>query len=869
MPDGTLGCFNYEWGVDPGGLITLDERHGIRGKKWKFAGGTWEDLPTELVVGFTDRAFQFQDNSVSVPNQRVADARRTDDQRTLDRKHVMRSAQAYSHGLEAMRRMGFATGTIYVRGPIVAGLQPGAKVKVNTNPEPGGTALAQLVRIDKIETDRTDEVTMYVTVDALLPATAYTPAWISPLPETLFSGAVASSPSLVHLLALPLPPAAFDWPPSVGFVATRPSARISGFRAYFATNPSAAFADLGAQVGFAARMSLVGGVSAGAGTLRLQLADGATGPDAYLAAQTPGGNIAQAEDNTLLAVLVTLDGSGRVAIDGAGLPVMEFATIIERSAITADTHDYTVYRGRCNLAPRAWSNGTIAWIIPRANLQPWRHELFASMLGATAYFRLASFITGAAIDDTIPLPETDMVFPAGYLPEIPTGLTAQTGTGRVVDLGWTAVVDPRVNEYRVYRATGPAYSDEALIGECGGTRFVDIRVVIGTVYRYRVSSCTVDENESAKSASVLATPGVVDGTQVDHTLPANPGQVTKTDEGTYLTYDGATVAFLQLGIPALPARAVGQELRYMRVGGSEWLLATPLYNTAATTLRLDDLSAGIAYRVGLIGFNLFGDPTGLVEADYGGGGATSFTAPGKTTAPAAPTGLATNYPAFGDLAPKYYANRASIISPATRFTWTPPTEKDVVSIEYLVSIYSTPSESLAVNPNCLLPAAKGFEYLYWGPVFLTTVIWARFWDRSGNHSTWAREPGNTLWTGNYAGNLGDQNSDNVGVTGLQVGDGINVRKVLAVYDGSVVVNLVGSAPSETFELDLTNRGFGAKADTGHIHCDDPVDELSAAYVFSDTRNNSTTAVIQVRSWDNVTNIGGGYRRFSVKLEELD
>jgi hypothetical protein len=422
-PAGKLGCYIYQWGVDPGGLITLDARHGIQGKEWKFTGGTWEDLPTELVVSFTDRGFEFQDNTVSVPNQRAADARQTDDQRTLDRKHIMRSAQAFSHGVEAMRRMAFGTGTIYVRGPIVAGLQPGDKVKVDTDPEPGGGGTAQLVRIDKITTDRTDEVTMDVTVDQLLPATAYKPAWISPLPETLFAGATESAPSLAHLQALPLPPAAFDWPPAVAFVATRPSAQLTGFHAYFATNPANAFADLGSQVGFAARASLVSGVSAGAGTLRLQLTDGATGPDAYLAAQTPGGNLAEAQDNTLLAVLLALDGSGRVAIDGFGLPIMEFASIVQRSAITSDTHDYTVLRGACSLAARAWSAAALAWIVPKANLVPWRHELFASMLGSVGYFRLASFDGGGAIDESIPLPETDMVFPAGYIAQKPDQYT--------------------------------------------------------------------------------------------------------------------------------------------------------------------------------------------------------------------------------------------------------------------------------------------------------------------------------------------------------------------------------------------------------------------------------------------------------------
>jgi len=530
---GKLGCYIYEWGVDPGGLVTLDARHFT--KPPKFVDGDWKDIATEFTVRFTDRAYEWQENSVRVPNQRAADLRNLDDAVDLDRKHITRAAQAQAHGVEYMRRMALAPGTatLTVRGPVVAGLRPGDKIKVDTDPEPGGSGLAQLARIDKIEGDRTDETTLAITLDPLLPATSYTPTWVSPLPETLFAGAVESAPSLVHLLALPLPPAYFDWPPAVGFVATRPSARLAGFRAFFATDPDLAFAELGAQVGFAARAQLVSSVSDAAGTLRLQLLDGAAGPEAYLAAATPGGNAAEAEDNTLLAILVSLDGEGRVDIDGEGRPIMEFVSILERSAVTSDTHDYTVYRERCSLEARAWAASTAVWIVPRANLQPWRHELFSALLGLPAYFRLAAF-TSAAVDETIPLPESDLVFPPIYGADLPASysiiLSAETmavacgsdGTPTAGQLGSGGVVRTTVG---VLRAGVPLTA----VGSAPGLD--QFSVSIGTLDH---ATATKESNTTVRADTLTAASGsiLIDVHVGGAFVIAKKFTITKAKDGT-------------------------------------------------------------------------------------------------------------------------------------------------------------------------------------------------------------------------------------------------------------------------------------------------------------------------------------------------
>lgn len=416
-PYGKLGCYIYEWGTDPGNLTTLDARYFTNGKKPKFKHRDWQDLPTEYVVGFTDRAYEFQTNSVSIPDQRVADIRQLDDPTRLDRPHVTRAAQAFSHGMELKRRAGSApgTGTISVRGPVVANLQPGDKIKVDTDPEPGGAGLAQLARVDKIRIDRTDELTIDLTIDPLETATPYTPSWVSPLPETLFAGAVESAPSIAHLLAIPLPIDLGGWPPAIGILATRASFDTDGFHAYFSNVSGGPFTELGVQYGFGVRCQLVNAIADTDTVMRLQLLDGADGPDAYIAADTPGGNATDAADNTLLAVLPSLDASGRVALDGGGQPILEMASISQRSVVSADTADYTVTRSVFFTNALNWGAGLVVWIIPKANLVAWRHELLKTYFGQTGYFRVASF-TSAAVDESNPLPESDLVFPSIKVP---------------------------------------------------------------------------------------------------------------------------------------------------------------------------------------------------------------------------------------------------------------------------------------------------------------------------------------------------------------------------------------------------------------------------------------------------------------------
>jgi hypothetical protein len=144
----------------------------------------------------------------------------------------------------------------------------------------------------------------------------------------------------------------------------------------------------------------------------MSLIDGVTSPDAYLAGLTPGGNESIARDDELLAVIANVS-SGRVVIDGDGRPEMEIVSIVARSAVDADTHEYTVLRGRRGLPPRAWTTGAQVWVFPGANLVAWRHPDLVAMTisGVIGYVRLQSF-TAYASDDSAPLPERSFYIPA-------------------------------------------------------------------------------------------------------------------------------------------------------------------------------------------------------------------------------------------------------------------------------------------------------------------------------------------------------------------------------------------------------------------------------------------------------------------------
>jgi hypothetical protein len=111
----------------------------------------------------------------------------------------------------------------------------------------------------------------------------------------------------------------------------------------------------------------------------------------------------------------------------------------------------------------------VVWIVPRANLVPWRHSLLSSMLGGVAYFRLVSF-TPRATDDTVPVPECSVnMLPAtapmfggntsggtgpddGVTPNPVSGVTVTAGLSMLV-LEWSLPTNTPLRRLFIYEST--------------------------------------------------------------------------------------------------------------------------------------------------------------------------------------------------------------------------------------------------------------------------------------------------------------------------------------------------------------------------------------------------------------------------------
>lgn len=424
------------WGTPPGTVPFFDARHYLDGSEPDFEGPGLDEVPTRFEVGFIDRAKQYKEASETTPNPWAVQMRQGDvDRMELPRLAVMRREQAAVIGQQAVRHTDQprAQGTVALRSFDLAmraaggdPLLPGDKAYFDIDPTPGGEAQAQLCVIEERVDKLSGDVVLTVRADTLSPVIPYTPNWIAAEPQDAIADPVE------HAVVIPLPPAAFGQPIAVAVLATRPERNTVGMRVFFDTDEEGDFPELGLQTGFAVRAALVAGVDAAATVLQLQLLDGATGADAYLAERTPESEVAARAD-VLLAILANVDVDGRVVVDVDGKPEMEFCSIVGRAAVSADTHDYTLLRARRGLAARDWADTAQVWIVPLDNLKPWRHPDMIGLLssGAVGRIRLSAYTTFAE-DDTPEIPEFTFVFPSLFdiAPRIdwtsPSGSSAET-----------------------------------------------------------------------------------------------------------------------------------------------------------------------------------------------------------------------------------------------------------------------------------------------------------------------------------------------------------------------------------------------------------------------------------------------------------
>jgi hypothetical protein len=448
-------------------------------------------------------------------------------------------------------------------------------------------------------------------------------------------------------------------------------------------------------------------------------------------------------------------------------------------------------------------------------------------------------------------------------PATPTGLTAIAGTGQIISLDWDDNTEPDFGEYGVWRNTTNDSGGASKIAETRASRFVDVNLTLGTVYYYWISAYDRSENQSAKSTGANATAVAVTAGQTDSTPPDNPSAPTVNTTGTYLSGDGTTLSRIVINVPAFTTRCVVMNVLYRKSGVAGYIVADQR-STGGGTSSIDDLTPNVSYEIAVQAFSAFGIASSIVS------GGTQ-TAPNNSTAPATPSGSSLSKigvtPKLIESTREYYFG--------TRASWTPNTELDFDHYEIKATATNSSSAtdftwfgemggspsliSTKANTMCLYAAtpSTGFTFL-------------RAVNRSGVASAWVYVDlaANNSFLG--AGTVSAQDKSDVSVSGIKTGASAasSVRQVAAVFQASHVVALGGGAPSptETFSVDISNRGFSTKPDVGVGGCVNA--DLLTTYDFDNASNSSSTAYVRASTLDG-SNIGAGNYRFNLDFTEYN
>lgn len=444
-------------------------------------------------------------------------------------------------------------------------------------------------------------------------------------------------------------------------------------------------------------------------------------------------------------------------------------------------------------------------------------------------------------------------------PAVPTGLTIKSGPGLVIEIDWDDNTESDFSEYGVYRSAGGG--SYVKIAETRASRFWDTNVSAGTAYAYKVTAFDRSENESAQSSAVSITPSkVVDG-EVDQTAPSAPSAASLSSSSTYNSGDGTVYATLNISVPALPSGAKYQNLYYRRSGGSEWTLQAQPANTSTVVIPIDDLSPGVSYEVSTVAVSAFGVQSARTTAT-----GSPFTTPNKGTGPNTPGSPACYSPTSG--VPAIMIGGALAYASGVR--WTPPADSDVDYYEVKSTLTNsdpatdyTWSTAGAQNPL----RTKELNAVFYSLSLIPAYARIRAVNRSGVPSNWALAGNMNSFASLPLGTISEDNRNDVKTEGIKIGSlgASSVQQLKASYSNTVVPTLTGGSPSETFNVDLSGRGFSGKPDYGDASCANDA-SLKAEYDWDDAGNSSSNAVIRVTSLDG-SNIAGGPYRFSVKFEE--
>jgi len=457
-------------------------------------------------------------------------------------------------------------------------------------------------------------------------------------------------------------------------------------------------------------------------------------------------------------------------------------------------------------------------------------------------------------------------------PSIPTGLTAVVGTGRAVSLDWNDNTEPDFSEYGIYRnttAVTPANANTNKIAEVRASRFVDTEVTIGTTYYYWLNAYDTVENVSGFTNYVQATPSVITAGPIDPTAPSTPNAPTLISTTVYLSSDGGSFARVSLTAPPLPSGAVALDVLYRRTGASDYIVANQIAQSVSYAVSIDDLSVGVPYEFAARGISFSGAISALSTA-------LSQSAPSNTTPPAAPTAL--TYISGTDAAFERPAEMiGGVVAYSVRVNWTPPATKSVLSYEAVMTSADSDAAADTEYGLGLFFREPIPESIFSSLGLFDEYVRVRSVDRTGQKSAWAGG-GTSLKTywGIPGPTLMRQAASSVDITGgsatltsvtastaraaslvVAPAAATNPRAQLALYAGSDVKNMTAGTPTDTLDVDITNRGFTAKPDWGLIQIYDT--NYLGVYDF-DTGSSSTNARFVLFSVDG-GNLSTGNRRY--------
>lgn len=343
-------------------------------------------------------------------------------------------------------------------------------------------------------------------------------------------------------------------------------------------------------------------------------------------------------------------------------------------------------------------------------------------------------------------------------PSIPTGLTAQVGTGRAVSLDWDDNTEPDFSEYGIYRFTSAVTASAAKIAEVRASRFVDTDVALGTTYFYWLNAYDSVENVSGFATYVTATPVVITAGPIDPTAPSTPNAPTFIDSAVYVSTDGTSFARVSLTAPALPSGAVALDVIYRRTGASDYIIGNQITSSVSYKVSIDDLSVGESYQFATRAISFSGAISAISAA-------LSQAAPSNTTPPDAPSAL--TYIAGTDVLFKRSPETiGSVVAYSVRVNWTPPSTKSVLSYESVITLLDTDAAANTAYASGIFFRETIPEEIFSSLTLLNEYVRVRSVDRTGQKSAWA---GGTTSVQSYwgipAGNMMNQNATAVAISG--------------------------------------------------------------------------------------------------------